>query len=178
MASGGDMRRREFLGVLGSAAAWPAGTKAQPQGRLRRIGFLASGLGDDEYGKNIAGAFLQGLGALGWREAVNLHIDWRWYGVDATVAAREATELMALKPEVFLAGGNIALENIRRQTSMVPIVFALVSDPVGMGYVNGLARPGGNITGFSSYDPPIYTKQLQMFAEITPRADTVAFLYS
>src|SRR5262249_31590684 len=118
------------------------------------------------------------LGALGWNEGVNLHIDWRWYGASATLAAREAANLAALKPDVFLTGGNTALENVRRQTNTIPIVFALVSDPVGMGYVDGLARPGGNITGFTSYDPPIYTKQLQMLTEITPRAETVAFLYS
>jgi putative tryptophan/tyrosine transport system substrate-binding protein len=172
------VRRREFIAGLGSAAALPAVARAQQQGGMRRVGFLSSGLASDAFGQNIIAAFTQGLGALGWKEDVNLRIDWRWYGADAMLAERQAAELIALKPDVIVAGGNPAVEKVQQQSKTIPVVFALVSDPVGMGYVASVARPGGNITGFSSYDPPIYTKQLQMFTEITPPARTVAILYN
>jgi putative ABC transport system substrate-binding protein len=123
-------------------------------------------------------AFAQTLSALGWKEGANLHIDWRWYGADLALAEHQAAELVALKPDLLLAGGNPAVEGVRHHTKTIPAVFALVSDPVGLGYVESLAHPGGNITGFSSYDPPMYTKQLQMFTEITPQATTVAVLYN
>jgi putative ABC transport system substrate-binding protein len=162
----------------GAVVAWPRAARAQQQGATRRLGFLGLGLASDTFGKNIIAAFLQGLGALGWTERVNLHIDWRWYGADATLGERQAAELIALKPDVLLAGGNPAVEKVRQQTKTIPVVFALISDPVGMGYVDSLAHPGGNTTGFESYDPPIYTKELQMLTEITPPASTVAILYN
>jgi putative ABC transport system substrate-binding protein len=172
--------RREFITLLGgAAAAWPlsAGAQQQPD-RIRRIGFLGTGHPSDAFGRANIRAFAQGLSALGWKEGINLHIDWRLYGADVALARRQAEELVALGPDVLLAGGNTSVEQVRRQTRTIPIVFALVSDPVGMGYVDSLARPGGNITGFSSYDPPIYTKQLQMFTDITPPVTTVAALYN
>jgi putative ABC transport system substrate-binding protein len=171
--------RRQFISALGSTvAAWPLAARAQQAERVRRIGFLATGLESDSFSKDHANAFLHGLNALGWKEGANLHIDWRWGGVDAPLMAHHAAELVALAPDVLLAGGNSAVEPLREQTRTIPVVFALVSDPVGMGYVQSLAHPGGNITGFSSYDPPIYTKQVQMLTEITPPAATVAVLYN
>jgi putative tryptophan/tyrosine transport system substrate-binding protein len=171
-------RRRDFVALLGSAAAaWPLGASAQ-QRVLRRLGFLSLGLANDAFGKNNTGAFLQGLDALGWREDVNLQIDWRWYGADAGLAERQATELIARKPDVILAGGNPAVEKVRQQSKMIPVVFTLISDPVGLGYVDSLAHPGGNFTGFESYTPPIYTKELQMLTDITPPASTIAILYN
>jgi putative ABC transport system substrate-binding protein len=173
------MNRREFITLLGgAAAAWPLAARAQLQGGMRRLGFLSVGVPNDSFGKNNTDAFLQGLGALGWREGVNLQIDWRWYSADAALAERQAAELIALKPDVLLAGGNPAVEKVREQTVAIPVVFALVSDPVGMGYVESLAHPGGNMTGFMSYDPTIYTKQLQMLTELTPPTKTVAVLYN
>ena len=173
--------RRQFISALGgSAAAWPLVARAQQRDGIRRLGFLGPALASDMFAKDIIAAFAQGLGALGWKEGVNLSIDWRWYGADAdaALAERQAAEVLALKPDVILAGGNLAVEKVRQQTKVIPVVFALVSDPVGMGYVKSLAHPDGNITGFISYDPPIYTKQLQMFTEITPPASTVALLYN
>jgi putative ABC transport system substrate-binding protein len=170
--------RREFISALGGATVWPFAARAQQAERIRRIGFLATGLESNPLSKDYANAFLHGLDALGWKDGVNLHIDWRWGGVDAQLMARQAAELVALAPDVLLAGGNLAVEPLREQTRTIPVVFALVSDPVGMGYVQSLAHPGGNITGFSSYDPPIYTKQVQMLTEITPPAETVAVLYN
>jgi putative ABC transport system substrate-binding protein len=171
--------RRKFITALGSAAAaWPLAARAQQQAGVRRLGFLSVGPGNDAQSKDIIAAFLQGLNALGWKENVNLQIDWRWLGSDAGLAERQAAELVALKPDVLVAGGNIAVDMLRQQTRAIPLVFALVSDPVGMGYVESLAHPGGNTTGFTSYDPPNYTRQLQLFTEIMPPAKTVAVLYN
>jgi putative ABC transport system substrate-binding protein len=173
------MKRREFIAMIGGAAASvPLAVRAQQKGEIRHIGFLGLGIPGDTFGKNISAALLQGLGALGWTEGVNLHIDWRWYGADATLGERQAAELIALKPDVIVAGGNPAVEKLRQQTGTIPVVFALVSDPVGMGYVEKLSHPGGNVTGFESYNPPIYTKELQMFTEVTPPSVTVAVLYN
>jgi putative tryptophan/tyrosine transport system substrate-binding protein len=174
-----QLRRREFITLVGGAAIIrPIAASAQQKGGMRRLGFLSVGVPNDAFGKNNTDAFLQGLGALGWREGVNLQIDWRWYSADAALAERQAAELVALKPDVLLAGGNPAVEKLRKQTVAIPVVFALVSDPVGMGYVESLAHPGGNMTGFMSYDPLLYTKQLQMLTEITPPAKIVAVLYN
>jgi putative tryptophan/tyrosine transport system substrate-binding protein len=172
------VRRRDLITLLSSAAAWPLAARSQQAQKMQRLGFLSVSLPDDSFGQSFIAAFQQGLGAHGWKEGVNLHIDWRWYGANAALAERQAAELIALKPDVLLAGGNPAVEKFRQQTKTIPVVFALVSDPVGMGYVEGLAHPGGNITGFMSYDPAIYTKQLQMFTEITPPATTVAVIYN
>jgi putative tryptophan/tyrosine transport system substrate-binding protein len=172
--------RRKLVALLGGAAvAWPVYASAQQRpDRIRRIGFLGTGHPGDPFTTANTRAFVQGLSALGWKEGVNLHIDWRLYGADVALARRQAEELVALGPDVLLAGGNTSVEPTQRQTRTIPIVFALVSDPVGMGYVASLARPGGHTTGFSSYDPPLYTKQLQMFTEITPPITTVAALYN
>jgi putative tryptophan/tyrosine transport system substrate-binding protein len=172
------LKRRNFIALLGGAAAWPLAARAQQQSGIRRLGFLSVGHPDDAFGQGILAAFQQGLGAHGWKEGVNLHVDWRLYGADAALAERQATELVALKPDVLFAGGNPAVEKLRQKTKVIPIVFALVSDPLGMGYIESLARPNGNITGFMSYDPPLYTKLLQMLTEITPPATTVAVIYN
>jgi putative ABC transport system substrate-binding protein len=173
------MNRRKFVAALGGAAAvWPLAARSQPRHGARRLGFLSLGLANDAFGKNNTAAFSQGLDVLGWKEGTNLQIDWRWYGADAALAERQAAELIALRPDVILAGGNPAVEKVRQQSKTLPIVFALVSDPVGLGYVDSLAHPGGNITGFESYTPPNYTKELQMLTEITPPATAVAILYN
>jgi putative tryptophan/tyrosine transport system substrate-binding protein len=171
-------RRTVLSGIAATLAPGTVAAPAQQRDGMRRLGFISSGLASDQMAKDISTAFLQGLGSLGWKEDVNLHIDWRWYGGDAALAARLAAEVVALAPDAILAGGNIAVEPILRQTKELPVVFALVSDPVGMGYVESLARPNGNITGFSSFDPPIYTKMLQMLTEVVPPAQTVAILYN
>src|SRR5262249_48762811 len=139
---GHRMKRRTFIAGLGSATAWPVGVRGQQQGGARRVGFLSLGFAGDSFGKDFSSAFTQGLGALGWNDGANLRIDWRWYGADAGVAERQAAELIALKPDVILAGGNPAVEKIRQQSKAIPVVFALVSDPVGMGYVKSLSHPG------------------------------------
>jgi putative tryptophan/tyrosine transport system substrate-binding protein len=173
------MRRREFIALVGGAAAvWPIVARAQQPARMQRLGFLSLGLPNDAFSRPNIAAFLLGLAALGWKEGFNLLIDWRWHAADATAAERQAVELVTLKPDVLFAVGNPAVEKIRQQTKTIPVVFALVSDPVGMGYVDNLAHPGGNITGFMTYDPPIYTKQLQMLTELSPPATTVGVIYN
>jgi putative ABC transport system substrate-binding protein len=171
------MRRRKFLGVLsGAVAMWPLTARAQ-RDAVRHLGVLSLGLPTQELSKNFTAAFLRGLSAAGWKEGANLVIDWRWYGIDSALAERQAQEIVAQKPDLIFAASNPALEKIRLQTQSIPVVFCLISDPIGMGYVDSLARPGGNLTGFMTYDPPLYTKQLQMLTQITPPARTVAVLY-
>jgi putative tryptophan/tyrosine transport system substrate-binding protein len=176
------MRRRDFITLVGgTAAAWSfAAHSQQSSGTTRRLGFISLGLQNDAFYKATSTAFLQALAALGWKEGSNVQIDWRWHGADAALAESQAEELIALKPDVLFAVGNPVVEKIKQQTQTrtIPVVFALVSDPVGMGYVDSLAHPRGNITGFMTYDPPIYTKQLQMLAELTPPARTVAVIYN
>jgi putative ABC transport system substrate-binding protein len=161
-------------------ACWWCGCVAGSSSRaaVRRLGVLSLGVPTLDFFKDNAATFVRSLSALGWKEGENLAIDWRWYGTDAELAERQAAELIALKPDVIFAPGNPSVEKLQAQTKSVPVVFTLVSDPVGMGYVNSLAHPGGNVTGFMTYDPPIYTKQLQMLTQITPPARTVAVLYN
>ncbi|MGC2415550.1 MAG: ABC transporter substrate-binding protein, partial [Stellaceae bacterium] len=118
------------------------------------------------------------LGALNWQEGGNLRIEWRWASGDPALLERYAAELVALGSEVLLAAGSPSVEALRRQKSTIPIVFALVTDPVGQGFVKSLARPGANITGFSNYDPPMVGKWLGMLTQITPPVARVAILYN
>jgi putative tryptophan/tyrosine transport system substrate-binding protein len=121
---------------------------------------------------------LQGLDALNWKEGVNLRIDWRWAGGDAALFDRYAAELVALSPEVIWAASTPAVVALRRQTSTIPIVFAIVTDPIGQGFVASLAHPGGNITGFTDFDPPMASKWLGMLAQITPPVERIAILFN
>jgi putative tryptophan/tyrosine transport system substrate-binding protein len=172
------LKRREFITLAGGAVAWPLAARAQQPARMQRLGFLSLGLPNDAFNRANIAAFLQGLAALGWKEGFNLLIDWRWHAADAAAAERQAAELITLKPDVLFAAGNPAVEKIKQQTKTIPVVFTLVSEPVGMGYVDNLAHPGGNINGFMTYDPPIYTKQLQMLTEFSPPVTTVAVIYN
>jgi putative tryptophan/tyrosine transport system substrate-binding protein len=109
---------------------------------------------------------MQGLGALDWHEGGNLHIDWRWGGSDAALFERYAAELVALVPELIFTSGNTEVEALRRHTSTIPIVFAVADDPIGAGFVESLARPGGNVTGFSDIDPRMAGKWLEILTQI------------
>jgi putative tryptophan/tyrosine transport system substrate-binding protein len=171
------MRRRDFITLLSSAATWPLVARAQ-RAEVRRLGVLSLGVPTDAFSEKNIAAFVQSLNSSGWKDGANLAINWRWYGSDAALAERQAAEIVAMKPDVIFAVGNPSVEKVRLQTKSIPVVFTLVSDPVGMGYVDSLARPGGNVTGFMTYDPPIYTKQLQMLTQITPPVRTVAILYN
>jgi len=151
--------------------------QAQQRDGLRRLGVLM-GRANNPISQTLTAAFLQGLGALNWHEGGNLRIDWRWAGGDPSLFERYAGELVALDPDVLVANGSKAVEALRRRTSTIPIIFVVVTDPVGQGFVESLAHPGGTITGFTDYDPPMASKWLEMLTRITPRVERVAVLFN
>jgi putative ABC transport system substrate-binding protein len=170
------MRRREFITLLGGAAvAWPLAARAQQGDQMRRIGVL-SALADDAVAQARNAAFLQGLQQLGWTVGRNVRIDYRWSAGNADDTRRYATELVALAPDVILATGVSAVGPLQQVTRAVPIVFAAVPDPVGAGIVDSLARPGGNVTGFSTFEYGLSGKWLELLKEIAPRVTRVAVL--
>jgi len=171
------MRRREFITLLGSAvAAWPFGALAQQAERVRRVGVLMNARSDDPDGQARLIAFVQGLQELGWSDGRNVRIDIRWGAGDADRIRKDATELVALAPDVLLAPGTSTLEPLLQATRAVPIVFVHVADPVGGGFVESLARPGGNATGFTNLEYGVSGKWLELLKEIAPRATRVAVL--
>jgi putative tryptophan/tyrosine transport system substrate-binding protein len=173
------MRRREFIKVIGgAAAAWPLAAHGQQPGRMRRIGVLEGNRANDPQAQANAVALVQGLAALNWKEGDNLRIDWRWGGGDPALFARHGAELVALGPEVLLADSTLSLEVLRRQTRTIPIVFVGVFDPIGQGFVASMARPGGNITGFGAFDSPMAGKWLEMLTQITPPVARIAVLFN
>jgi putative tryptophan/tyrosine transport system substrate-binding protein len=172
--------RRQFISALGGAtAAWPLAVRAQQPSGMRRLGVLMSNLANDPEGRARAAALMQGLGTLNWKDGGDLRIDWRWAGGDFALFEQYAAELVALGPDVLLAGSSsVAVEALRRHTSTIPIVFTGISDPIGQGFVANLARPGGTVTGLSSFDPPIAGKWLEMLTQITPPVARVAVLFN
>jgi putative ABC transport system substrate-binding protein len=171
------IRRREFIFTLGGAAvAWPLAAHAQQGERVRRIGVLMNLAADDPEGQARLTAFAQGLQQLGWTDGRNVRIDYRWGAGDAGAFHRYAEELLALAPDVILASGTPSVQALQKVTRTVPIVFALVADPVGAGWVESLARPGGNTTGFTPMEYGIGAKWLELLKEIAPRVTRVAVL--
>ena len=143
------IERRKFLATLGGAAAWPLAASAQqPRERMRRIGILLPAASDDAEFQARVGAFLQGLQQAGWSIGHNVRIETRWAGIKADDIRRHAAELAALAPDVILAHGSSTVGPLLQATRTVPIVFSVLVDPVGAGFVESLARPGGNVTGF------------------------------
>ena len=173
------MKRRTFISLLGGAAvAWPLAARAQQAERVRRIGVLMSLAADDAEGQARLAAFLQGLQQLGWTDGRNVRIGQRWGAGDAERTRQYGAELIALGPEVILASGDHSVVALQRATRTVPIVFVLVSDPVGTGYVQSLARPGGNTTGFTLFEYTITTsgKYLELLKEVVPSVKRVAVI--
>jgi putative tryptophan/tyrosine transport system substrate-binding protein len=162
------MNRREFITLLGGAAAWPVAARAEQSERMRRIGVLIPTAADDAEGQARMAAFLQGLAQLGWSEGRNLRIDTRWGGGDADLSRSYAAELVALAPDVILASGGSILTPLLQASRTVPIVFTIVADPVGAGLVDSLARPGGNITGFTGFEYSLSGKWLELLKQIAP----------
>ena len=164
------MKRREFLTYVGGAAvAWPLGASAQQADRMRRVGVLSSTLtADDSEGQSRVAAFRQALEQLGWTEGRNLQIDVRWSAGDTEHTRKNAADLAALVPDVILATGNSTLGPLLQATRSLPIVFVTATDPVGTGFVNSLARPGGNATGFLAFDYSVSAKWLELLKEATP----------
>jgi ABC-type uncharacterized transport system substrate-binding protein len=172
-----DRRRRQFITLLGgAAAAWPLAARAQQPERMRRIGVLQSLAADDPEGQARLAAFAQGLQQSGWTIGRNVQIDTRWAAGDAERFRRYAAELVALAPDVILAVGAAAVGPLQQATRTVPIVFVNTSDPVGAGFVESLARPGGNATGFLLYEYGTSGKWLELLKEIAPRVTRVAVL--
>jgi len=173
------MRRREFMTLLGgAAAAWPLAARAQQGERARRIGVLMSYAADDPAGQTRLLAFAQALAQLGWTEGRNIRIDIRWGGGSPERIRSYAAELVALAPDVILAVASVTTGPLLQATRVVPIVFVQVAEPVGAGFVETLARPGGNATGFMLYEYGIGTKWLGLLKEIAPSLKRVAFLQS
>src|SRR5258708_23302280 len=162
------MKRREFIALLGGAAAWPLAARAQQREQMRRIGVLLPAAADDAEFQARLGAFQQGLQQLGWSIGRTLRIDTRWATAKAAEIRRHAAELVALAPDVILAHGSTAGGPLLQATRTVPIVLAAVADPVGAGFVETLGRPGGNATGFISYEYSLSGKWLELLKEIAP----------
>src|SRR5262245_59226980 len=171
------LKRREFITLLGGAtAAWPMAASAQPADRVRRIGAL-SGIGvDDPESQARIAAFVEVLQRLGWTDGRNVRIDHRWGGGDPDNIRKQAVELAALQPDVILATGGSATEQLLRATRAVPIVFVIVPDPVGSGLVNRLSRPGGNVTGFMAYEYNLSGKWLELLKQTAPGVSQAAVL--
>jgi putative ABC transport system substrate-binding protein len=172
----GQLERREFVMLLGGLAAWPVAAWGQQADRVRRIGVLVGAAADDAVFQARLAAFHQGLALLGWGIGRNVRIDTRWATTNADEIRRHAAELVALAPEVILAGGNSSVGPVLQATRTIPIVFAMVVDPVATGFVDSLARPGGNATGFMLYEYSLSGKWLEMLKQIAPSVTRVAVL--
>jgi putative ABC transport system substrate-binding protein len=171
------MRRRDFIMLLGGAAvAWPLAARAQQPERMRRVGVLMSLAADDPEGQARIAAFLQALQQLGWTDGRNVRIDTRWGAGNAEDIRKYAAELVALAPDVILASGGSVVGPSLQATRTVPIVFTQTPDPVGAGYVDSLARPGGNATGFTLFEYGIGGKWLEVLKEIVPSVTRAAVL--
>src|SRR6516165_4070012 len=169
------INRRQFITLLGGAAAWPLAARAQGE-RMRRIGVLMNLAADDAEGQARLTAFLQGLQQSGWTDGRNVRIDYRWAAGNAGHFYRYAEELLALAPDVILASATPSVQALQQATRTVPIVFAMVGDPVGMGVVASLARPGGNTTGFTPMEFGFGAKWVELLKDIAPRVTRVAVL--
>jgi putative ABC transport system substrate-binding protein len=170
------MRRREFITLVGSTAAWPLAARAQQGDRMRRVGVLMGSAQDDPQGQARVSAFAQGLQQLGWSDGRNVRIDIRWSAENIADTRKLAAEVVALAPDVILASGSPAVGALQQATRTVPIVFATAGDPVGAGFVDSLSRPGGNITGFAIFEYAIGGKWLELLKEISPRTTRVGVL--
>jgi putative ABC transport system substrate-binding protein len=173
------MRRREFIAGVGSAAAWPVVVRGQQGERVRRIGMLLSGEQNDPMWKVRLSAFAQALVDLGWTDGRNVRTDVRWYGDDGNRARALAQELVRLQPDIIVTVGSTpATAAVQRETRTVLIVVAGVNDPVATGIVLRLDRPGGNVTGFASFEPSLTGKWFELLSEIAPGLKRAAIMFN
>jgi putative ABC transport system substrate-binding protein len=170
------MKRREFIALLGCAAAWPLAARAQQPDRMRRIGVLMNTGADEPESQARLAAFMQGLQELGWAAGGNLRIDYRWSPGDLARLRKDAAELVALRPEVILAGVGATTSTLQQVTRTIPIVMAQGIDPVGNGFVDSLARPGGNTTGFIQFEYSLAGKWMELLKEVAPGTTRVGML--
>lgn len=171
------MRRREFITLIGSAAAWPLGVRAQ-QTAMKHIGALMDIAETDATAKKWVDAFETQLAASGWRKGRDCDITYRWGASNPELLARHAEELTRLAPDVILAHGTPAMIPLQKTDTAIPIVFAAVSDPIGQGFVASISHPGGNVTGFSNFEPNIGSKWLQVLKDIAPYVTNVAVMFN
>jgi ABC-type uncharacterized transport system substrate-binding protein len=170
-----DMRRREFITLLSGAAAWPLAARAQQPERVRKVGVLAPAAVGTPLWQGYLNAFREELQKLGWSPH-KVAIEERW-GVNAEQVRSHAAELVAMAPDVILGGAATGTQALQQATRTIPIVFAFVPDPVALGFVTSLARPGGNITGFANYEPVVAVKWLELLKQIAPGITHVTFIY-
>jgi putative tryptophan/tyrosine transport system substrate-binding protein len=173
---GASMRRREFISGVGVAAAWPILAHAQRSSAMRRIAVVGGLAPDDVETVARSAAFEQALAALGWTKGGTIAIDYHWYGNDPALAQKTAVEVVALAPDVVLASSNLVIAPFLKATRTIPIVMVQAVDPVGSGYVESMARPGGNVTGFTQFEYSLAGKWLDLLIEIAPRTSRVAVL--
>ena len=173
------MRRRDLAAlIIGAGIGWPLAGHAQQAERLRRVGVLIAFPENDPLARRIVTVFADALGRFGWVERKNIRIDYRFAAGDPTLFKTYAEELVGLAPDAILAETPQAVAALRQQTRAVPIVFVFLTDPVGLGFVQSLARPGGNITGFATYDAPVMGKWLQLLKEVAPSVTRVAVIFN
>jgi putative tryptophan/tyrosine transport system substrate-binding protein len=173
------MRRREFVQLAATTGmTWPLAGHAQQPERVRRVGVLMGFSENDPFSQRSVSAFAQALRSLGWVEGKNIVIDYRFAAGDPTLYNTYAAELVGLAPDAILASPGTSVVALQEQTHTIPIVFVLVPDPVEQGFVQSLARPGGNITGFSSFDAPLMGKWIELLKEVAPGVTHVAVIYN
>src|SRR5215475_12663402 len=174
----GRIGRREFVALLASTAAWPFAARAQQGQRVRRIGVLMGLVANDPEAQSRVAAFENGLRELGWVKGRNLWIEYRWAGGGENELRNHAAELLAVAPDLILANSTPVTAALREQSQVVPIVFTQVTDPVGQGLVPNLAHPGGNLTGFTSFEFSIGTKWLEALTQTAPHVTRVAPVFN
>jgi putative tryptophan/tyrosine transport system substrate-binding protein len=172
------VRRREFIKFLGGVAAWPLAARAQQGERMRRIAVLMNNAEDDPEGQARAAAFRQGLHALGWTEGKNLRIDWYWTAGDVGRIRSDIGGLARHPPDIIVANGRVTLSEALQVIRSIPIVFVLVTDPVGQGFISSLARPGGNVTGFTFFEYAMFGKSLELLKKVAPAVTRVGFIFN
>src|SRR3984885_4146079 len=172
------MKRRDFIAALGgAAAAWPLAVRAQQDNAPRRLGVLMPSAPDDQEVKKDLAGFTRQMQNLGWTEGGNLRVDYRWSGGDSQKMQAYAKELVDARPDVIFVRSTPATGALLKNTRSIPIVFAVVSDPVGEGFVVSVARPGGNATGFTNAESSLTGKWLGLLKEVIPNADRIAFMF-
>ena len=172
------IQRRQFIVTLGGAAAWPLPAHAQQSDGMRRIAVLMNNAENDPEGQARAAAFRQGLQALGWTEGKTLRIDWYWTAGDVGRIRSDVTELAGRLPDIIVANGRVILSEAVQAIRSIPIVFVLVNDPVGQGFISSLARPGGNVTGFTFFEYAMFGKSLELLKKVAPAVRRVGFIFN
>jgi putative ABC transport system substrate-binding protein len=172
------IKRREFIAGLGGAAVWPVIGRAQQAERMRHVGVLMSVIQEDPGGAADVMAFRQGLAELGWIEGRNIYVQFRWPGGDIERIQTFAKELVGLRPDVLIGRSTPTTAALKQETATIPIIFVNVPEPAEQGFVQSLARPGGNLTGFTNFEASIGGKWLQLLKEVDPRIARVAAIYN